>query len=68
MNDSRKQPIKLVAIDDDPAALELVREALSQEGVEILTADVPADGLELVSRQSTLAKLASISPRPPEFG
>ena len=50
MIDSEEQRTKLVAIDDDPAALELVREALSQEGVEILTATAPADGLELVSR------------------
>jgi DNA-binding NtrC family response regulator len=50
MIDSVEQRIKLVAIDDDPAALELIREALSQEGVEILTAADAADGLELVSR------------------
>ncbi len=50
MIDSKEQRTKLVAIDDDPAALELVREALSQEGVEILTAADATDGLELVSR------------------
>ena len=45
-----KHGIKLIAIDDDPASLELIREALSQEGVEIMTATDAAEGLELVSR------------------
>jgi len=50
MNVSKRPRIKLIAIDDDPAALELIREALSQEGVEILTATAAGDGLELVSQ------------------
>jgi len=50
MINSEERRIKLIAIDDDPAALELIREALSQEGVEILTAKEAAEGLELVSQ------------------
>jgi len=50
MTNSEESRIKLIAIDDDPAALELIQEALSQEGVEILTATEAADGLELISR------------------
>ncbi len=42
---------KLVAIDDDPVALELVREALRQQPLEVLTATDPEAGLELVLRQ-----------------
>jgi DNA-binding NtrC family response regulator len=41
-------PIKLLAIDDDPQSLELVSEALSDDGLKILSADDPDRGLELV--------------------
>jgi DNA-binding NtrC family response regulator len=50
VRESEERRTKLIAIDDDPAALELIREALSQEGVEILTATDAEGGLELVSR------------------
>ncbi|MGA3041608.1 MAG: sigma-54 dependent transcriptional regulator [Bryobacteraceae bacterium] len=40
--------IRLLAIDDDPQSLELVSEALSDDGLEILTAGDPERGLELV--------------------
>ena len=40
--------IKLVAIDDTPETLELITEALSQEGLEIFTATDPEDGLDIV--------------------
>ncbi len=43
--------IKLLAIDDDPQSLELVSEALSNDGLDILTAEDPELGLELVRRQ-----------------
>lgn len=39
--------IKLLVIDDDPRALELVSEALAQDKLQILTADHPESGLEL---------------------
>src|SRR5512137_2776116 len=48
MAESEPQRAKLVAIDDDPVALELFTDALSTEGVEILTATRAAEGLELV--------------------
>ena len=40
--------VKLVAIDDTPESLELITEALSQEGLEIFTATDPEDGLDIV--------------------
>jgi DNA-binding NtrC family response regulator len=48
---SEESCVKLIAIDDDPAALELIEEALSQDGVEILTATRAGEGLDLVMRQ-----------------
>ena len=51
MNSMRPQPtshVKLVAIDDTPESLELITEALSQEGLEIFTATDPEDGLDIV--------------------
>jgi DNA-binding NtrC family response regulator len=49
MNTTRR--IKLLAIDDDPQSLELVSEALSGNGLEILTAGDPERGLELMRRE-----------------
>ncbi len=43
--------IKLVAIDDTPESLELVSEALQQEGLAIFTATDPEDGLDLVFQE-----------------
>jgi DNA-binding NtrC family response regulator len=43
--------VTVVAIDDDPAALDLVRAALKQQPLEILTASDPEAGLELVLRE-----------------
>ena len=40
--------VKLVAIDDTPESLELITEALSQEGLEIFTATDPENGLDIV--------------------
>jgi DNA-binding NtrC family response regulator len=51
MIESEESCAKLIAIDDDPAALELIEESLSQEGVEILTATSAAEGLDLVLQQ-----------------
>ncbi|MGD0205889.1 MAG: sigma-54 dependent transcriptional regulator, partial [Dehalococcoidia bacterium] len=44
-------PITIVAIDDDAMILELVRDGLAQEGVEILTSTDAQSGLELVLRR-----------------
>ncbi|MGA2881744.1 MAG: response regulator, partial [Bryobacteraceae bacterium] len=43
--------IKIVAIDDTPASLELVSECLQQEGLTILTTTDPEEGLDLVYRE-----------------
>ncbi len=43
-----KEAVRLVAIDDDPLSLELVREALETEGLEIFTAGNAGSGLDLV--------------------
>lgn len=43
--------VTLVAIDDDPQSLELIREAVAQQGLEILTSTDPRRGLELVLRR-----------------
>ena len=41
---------KLLAIDDEPQSLELIAEALSSAGVEVLTAGDPKIGLEMFKR------------------
>lgn len=43
--------VTLLAVDDDPTSLELVGEALAQEGLEIITAQEPCAGLELAARR-----------------
>jgi DNA-binding NtrC family response regulator len=52
--------IKLLVIDDDPQSLELVSEALSDNGLYILTADDPESGLELVRRERPEIVLSDI--------
>lgn len=42
--------LKLLAIDDDPQALEMIKSALARQGVEILTAQDPEEGFELFLR------------------
>lgn len=51
MTPGDKTVITLLAVDDDPSSLELVSEALAQEGLEILTAPDPMTGLETVTRR-----------------
>jgi DNA-binding NtrC family response regulator len=43
--------VTLLAVDDDPASLDLIQAALKQPGVEILTATEPAAGLEIALRR-----------------
>ncbi len=43
--------IKLVAIDDTPASLELLSEALHQDGLTIFTATDPEEGLDLIFQE-----------------
>jgi DNA-binding NtrC family response regulator len=43
--------VKLVAIDDTPASLELVSEALQQDGLTIFSATDPEEGLDLIFQE-----------------
>jgi DNA-binding NtrC family response regulator len=43
--------VKLVAVDDTPSGLELLAEALQQDGLSIFTSTDPEEGLELVYRE-----------------
>ena len=43
--------VKLVAVDDTPAGLELLSEALQQEGLSIFVSTDPEEGLELIYRE-----------------
>ena len=43
--------VKLVAVDDTPASLELIQESLEQEGLTIFTATDPEQGLDLVLQE-----------------
>lgn len=43
--------VTLLAIDDDPASLELIEASLQQDGLEILTVAEPAAGLDIVRRR-----------------
>ena len=43
--------VKLLAVDDTPASLELLAEALQQEGLRIFTSTDPEEALELVYRE-----------------
>src|SRR3990170_1874968 len=51
MNRAEQSNIRLVAIDDDAVALELVGEALKTLPLGLLTAQDPEQGLELVLRE-----------------
>jgi DNA-binding NtrC family response regulator len=42
----------LLAIDDDARSLALIQAALEQEGLEVLTSEDPAEGLEIVRTRS----------------
>ena len=43
--------VTLLAIDDDPVSLELAKEALDQEGLEIIVSNDPRAGLEIATRR-----------------
>ena len=43
--------VKLLAVDDTPASLKLLAEALQQEGLKIFTSTDPEEALELVYRE-----------------
>jgi DNA-binding NtrC family response regulator len=42
---------KVLVVDDDPQQLELVRAALTQDGIEIFSAGGPEEGLEIFARE-----------------
>lgn len=43
-------PIKLLAIDDEPDSLEIIRDALTQPNLEVLTSTDPEDGWRIIRR------------------
>ena len=43
--------VKLVAVDDTPAGLDLLAEALQQDGLAIFTSTDPEEGLKLIYRE-----------------
>jgi DNA-binding NtrC family response regulator len=43
--------VKLVAVDDTPASLELLAESLAQEGLAIFTSTDPEEGMDLIFRE-----------------
>jgi len=43
--------VKLVAVDDTPASLELVVESLRQDGLHIFTSTDPEEGLDIIYRE-----------------
>jgi len=58
-----EQQVTLVAIDDDPAALELITEALSELDLQVLTSTDPEEGLDLiVQKQPDIAVLDLVLP------
>ena len=54
---------KLLAIDDEPKSLDLIREALFDSGLEILTASAVAEGLEIL--KATRPRIVLIGLRMP---
>jgi two-component system NtrC family response regulator len=58
--------IKILAIDDDPASLELVMTALAQPGVEILGTNDPEEGLALFHRRQP--EIVLVDMRMPKIG
>jgi DNA-binding NtrC family response regulator len=61
-----KSAVLLVAIDDDPSTLELIRALLGQEDLEIVTATDPQIGLEIVFKRRPQIVLTDL--RMPRMG
>jgi DNA-binding NtrC family response regulator len=51
MSSDRNPAVTLLAIDDEPDILELITETLSQQGLQILTASDPDEGLRIFSEK-----------------
>src|ERR1019366_5607952 len=63
MSDAERPGVTLLAIDDDPKSLELIKDALSREDLTILTSTDPADGLELaLERRPEIVLLDLVMP------
>src|SRR4030095_10797456 len=57
------QPETLVAIDDDPATLELIKEALSSLNLQVLTFTAPDEGLNaIMQNEASIAVLDLVLP------
>jgi DNA-binding NtrC family response regulator len=64
MNTESKALLSLVAIDDDPDSLALIKGALKQQQLEVVTATDPCAGLELVrSRRPAVVLLDLMMPK-----
>src|SRR5208283_15160 len=63
MSDADRTGVTLLAIDDDPKSLELIRDTLSRDGLTILTTINPATGLELaIQRRPEIVLLDMVMP------
>ena len=63
MSDADRPGVTLLAIDDDPKSLELIRDALSRDDLTILTSTDPATGLELaLQRRPEIVLLDLVMP------
>lgn len=54
------QPVKLLAIDDDPQNLEIITDTLQPQGIAISTATDPEQGLELFAKLRPLIVLCDL--------
>ena len=53
-------PLRLLVIDDDPANVELIQDALEQADLEILTATDPIVGMELFAQKKPAIVLVDL--------
>lgn len=60
MNKSQLSSLTLLVIDDDPQHLGLVSDALEQDGVRIVTATDPEEGLKIFERERPFVVLADL--------
>lgn len=58
--------ITLVAVDDDPQNLELIREGLARDDLQVLTTADPQEGLDLVLRRRGAADQGAAGTTGPE--
>ncbi|HLW54555.1 MAG TPA: sigma-54 dependent transcriptional regulator [Candidatus Angelobacter sp.] len=59
-----KNPVSLLILDDNPGSLEFLSSALAREGLEILTASDPEEGLDLVySRRPQIVLTDLVMPK-----